>query len=585
MADGIKQVRAAFKSAESVTQIGNGAPPPPAEPDGADDLLRKCAQYPLNDFGNGQRFSAYFGQDVMFVPRVAWFCWNGMAWAKDEDKLAVRGLAQKVAAKIVEEVPHVALLDWEMEKVEKEPELQARHGALNSVEGERTAEQCAELIKLNEQLEWIHRIKQRKSKLKSEHRSFAKTTGNTGRIKNLMEESTVKQSRELDDLDADPLVINLESGTLKFTVDRAAQKAALAYAYMTMEGTVSFEVLEHDRAHLLTKMMPVAYDPAATAPKFEAFLAQILPDADVRAFLQRWYGLSMTGLTGEQKLLYQYGDGSNGKSVLVDLIANMMGSYAATAAIESLTGTQKRSGGEATPDLIPLIGARFVRSSEPEEGERLREAEIKKMTGGEPMQMRANYGDTIEVLPKFKLTISGNHKLEIRGTDNGIWRRILLVKFGVIIPDDQQDKTLPDKLWEERSGVLNWLIEGLTHYLESGLQPPDSVLAETKTYREESDPVGAFFGACCEFAADAPFLKSKELMQAFRVWQEIEGQTPWTPSTITKRIASRAEKYRDARTGLQFQKHKASVSGYLGIRITPAHSLEMDKYDATHKKL
>jgi len=261
-------------------------------------------------------------------------------------------------------------------------------------------------------------------------------------------------------------------------------------------------------------------------------------------------------------------------------IANMMGEYSATAAIESLTGTQKRSGGEATPDLIPLIGARMVRSSEPEEGERLREAKIKKMTGGEPIQMRANYGDTIEVLPQFKLTISGNHKLEIRGTDNGIWRRILLVKFGVIIPKEERDEDLPDKLWEERSGILNWLIEGLVAYLENGLQEPAVVLNETLAYREESDPIGAFLASCCEFDSEAPFLKSVELMKAYRLWQEQEGQTPWQPSTITARISKRAGKYRDPRTGLQFKKHKNNVSGYLGIRLTEEHSRAMDEHDA-----
>ncbi len=586
MADGSERVRGAFRKAEDVAPIeSGGAPPSPPEADGEAEQFRKCALFPLNDFGNGQRFSAYYGQDVMFVPRVAWFCWDGKVWGKDDDKLNVRGLAQKVAARIIDEAAHVSLEDWEIQKLEEEPRLIDLRDEIHAKGTGKTPDDVQEEIKIKEKLDWIARIKRRRGALRADHRKHAKASGNSAKITNMILESTVKQSLDLEALDADPLVINTQSGVLKFEVDRAMQKGLREDGCSDMDGSVSMELLPHAREMRLTKIMDVQYDAAATCPKFDAFMAQIHPDPEIRAFLQRWYGLSMTGLTGEQKLVFQYGDGSNGKSVLADLMANMMADYSATAAIESLTGTQKRSGGEATPDLIPLIGARMVRASEPEEGERLREAEIKKMTGGEPMQMRANYGDTIEVLPQFKLTISGNHKPEIRGTDNGIWRRILLVKFGVIIPDDKQDLELPEKLWEERSGVLNWLIAGLTQYLESGLQEPQSVLAETRAYREESDPVGAFFGACCEFAADAPFMKSAELMKAFKLWQEIEGQSVWTPGTITKRISSRAEKYRDPRTGLQFQKHKSSVSGYLGIRLTKEHSQALDEYDAKQGKL
>lgn len=104
----------------------------------------------------------------------------------------------------------------------------------------------------------------------------------------------------------------------------------------------------------------------------------------------------MTGLI-EQKFAFWYGSGANGKSVLIDLMAKMLGEYAATAKIESLTGRNRRSGGDATPDLVPLMGARMVRASEPEEGERLQEGVIKELTGGEPILVRALQKDFVEV--------------------------------------------------------------------------------------------------------------------------------------------------------------------------------------------
>ncbi len=163
-----------------------------------------------------------------------------------------------------------------------------------------------------------------------------------------------------------------------------------------------------------------------------------------------------------QKLAFFHGGGANGKSVLVDLMARMFGDYSASARIESLTGKNKKSGSDSQPDLMPLIAARFVRTSEPEDGERLQEGLVKALTGGEPMMIRALYSDFIIFRPIFKLTISGNHLPEIRGGDDGIWRRVMLVNFPVQIPEKKRipKEELDEILWQERSGILNWLIQG-----------------------------------------------------------------------------------------------------------------------------
>lgn len=142
-----------------------------------------------------------------------------------------------------------------------------------------------------------------------------------------------------------------------------------------MSPMADMQFVPHARDQLITKMMPVRYDPEAKRPIFDRFITRILPDPEVRRFVQRWFALNTTALTGEQKLVFFYGLGANGKSVLVDLIARMFGDYAATARIETLTGSTKKDGSAATPDLVPLMLARMVRTSEPEEGEKLREAD------------------------------------------------------------------------------------------------------------------------------------------------------------------------------------------------------------------
>ena len=518
------------------------APEPELPDDGAEmaDRLRRAGGQPLNDYGNGQRFVIHFGADTMFVPRVGWFTWADTHWAKDEDQLAVRRAAQRLSDLIAKEVPHIV---WR-----GQPALNRLTELDDIPKGARDAEQAAHHDAL--------------SKLIGRHRSFANTTGNSARIDNAMKEAGVELAAAFEDLDAEPLVVNTESHVLRFTVTDMTEEGGGRVADIAPE--------PHARDQRLTKIMGAPYDPQAGHERFDAFLERVQPDREIREFLKRWLGLSMTGLP-MQRLVFLYGSGANGKSVLVDTIARIMGSYAATARIESLTGSNRRGGGDATPDLIPLMGARMVRTSEPDEGQRLQEGLIKELTGGEPIQVRALHSDFVEVRPVFKLTMSGNHKPEIRGTDDGIWRRVLLVPFDVQIPEDERDPDLVEKLFAERAGILNWLIEGLVDVLEGGLAPPPAVAEATREYRDESDPIGLFLTSCCVITGDpGDVVTSKVLGDAFTLYLMERGMSPWKPTTFARQIATKAKSWRHPETGRQFTKGKASIAQYVGLRFTDA---------------
>ena len=279
-----------------------------------------------------------------------------------------------------------------------------------------------------------------------------------------------------------------------------------------------------------------------------------------------------------QKFVFQYGKGANGKSVLSDLMNRILGDYATTVKIKSLTGRNNKSGADATPDLMPLVGARAALASEPEEGDRLQEGMIKEMTGGEPILVRQLHSDFIEVRPYFKLTISGNHKPDIRGTDDGIWRRVLLVPFDVQIPEAERDEKLIEKLWEERSGILNWLIEGLKSFLEGGLQEPAQVLDATQEYRADSDPIGSFLGDCCVVSGSSEdFLSARELIDGFNLWLDQRGEGMWGQRTVSLKFKAEAGRYRDPTTNRPFSKGKREVTGYRGIKFTEAFRKSYDE--------
>lgn len=528
----------------------DSAPPPECGVD--DEVMLRSAGQPLNDFGNGQRFVIHYGDDVMFVPRVGWFIWSGRVWEKDPDQLEVRRRAQGLSRVIIREIPYL--------RFGKDRAAQMRQDLSKVAKSDRTAEQTMTLDSV--------------SKLIGRHRSFANTTGNSARIDNATKEAGTALACVFDHLDAGELDVNTQSGVLRFSVVDMREEGAGRAAHT--------DLVPHARDQRLTKIMPVEYDPAAPHPLFDAFLERVQPDRDMREFLKRWLGLSMTGVK-MQRLAFFYGGGANGKSVLVDLIARIMGNYAATARIESLTGTNRRGGGEATPDLIPLMGARMVRTSEPDEGQRLQEGLIKELTGGEPIMMRALHSDFIEVRPEFKMTMSGNHKPEIRGTDDGIWRRVMLVPFDVQIPESERDPDLVNKLWAERSGILNWMVEGLVDVLEGGLAPPDKVLDATREYREESDPIGVFLTSCCVVTGDPTnVIASKDLGDAFTLHLLERGLSAWKPATFAKQIAAKSRHWRHPETGKQFQKGKASVTQYLGLRLTDAFKRRFDDAPRDH---
>ncbi len=545
-------------------------PPDPPTEDPQDGPAPKAegARFPLNDTGNGRRFALYFGDDAMVVPRVGWHVWDGKRWHLDPDMIAVRAKAQQIQHRIIAEIPHLALEDWQIREIAAEAHVRAQKAALDAIDhDDRTAEQQIELEDLAQRLIWIRKLKDRRSGMKSDHRGFAKTSGNSGRVDAMLKEATVGLARDVDDLDSDPLTVNTETGILRFTVTGGGEEGYSKTAEVTLEPHArAAGVTGSNAPQFITKMMPVAHDPSGKCPLFDAVMERIQPNAEIRGFLQRWYGLSMSRLEF-QGFVFLFGDGANGKSLLNELMARMMGDYASKAKIESLTGHNRRGGGDATPDLMPLLGARMAHAAEPEEGQRLQEAVIKELTGGESMLVRNLHSDFVEMKPRFKLTVSGNHKPEIRGTDLGIWRRVKLVPFDVQIPEAERDEHLGDKLWQERSGILNWLVEGLLQYLEGGLQEPAAVQAATDEYRAESDPTGTFLRECCVVDGSEPYLSARDLINGFNYWMELKGEARWERKA-SLRFKHNCEKYRDPATGKRYGEAKRTVTGYTGIRFT-----------------
>lgn len=306
--------------------------------------------------------------------------------------------------------------------------------------------------------------------------AHAEKSSSKGRINAMVDLSKWEEGITLSSqqLDADPWLLNCQNGTLNLKTK---------------------ELKPHNSEDLITKRVMAPYDPEAKCPVFINFVQKIMNnDTGKIEFLRRALGYALTGETNEQCLFVFHGPGANGKSTVTETIRELLCDYAMHTTSSSLLHSKSSP---IRNDVARLNGARFVSAVEIGFGKKLDESLVKQLTGGDQVTARFLYNEYFEYKPKFKLFISANHKPEIRGTDNGVWRRIYLVPFDVTISSDEIDKDLSTKLRHELPGILTWVVQGCYDWQSQGLNPPDSIKAATEDYRMEMDILLSFIEDRC----------------------------------------------------------------------------------------
>src|SRR4051812_40017420 len=173
--------------------------------------------------------------------------------------------------------------------------------------------------------------------------------------------------------------------------------------------------------------------------------------------MQRVVGYSLTGITREHAMFFAYGTGGNGKSVMLDTVAGIMGDYHTTAPIDTFTVSM---GDRHPTEVADLVGARLVTAIETEQGRAWAEARIKMLTGGDRVKARFMRQDFFEFRPQFKLMVAGNHQPVLRVVDEAIKRRFNLLPFEVTMPTAERDPDLTEKLKAEWPAILRWSLDG-----------------------------------------------------------------------------------------------------------------------------
>lgn len=294
-------------------------------------------------------------------------------------------------------------------------------------------------------------------------------------------------------------------------------------------------------AEMPTRVMGAAFDPDARSEVWEAFVGRILPDAEVRGFVQRVFGYSLLGKVREHVMPIFTGEGANGKGTLRDALMAAFGDYSLEVDPELLMSSNSP---RHLTFLMELRGRRLVFCSETEKGRKFAESTMKRLVGGDPIQANRMRMDPITFDPSHTLIMCTNHLPQVSGDDPAVWRRILVVPFDVVIPVHERDGRLPERLQEAdvQAAVLAWVYAGYRAYAVEGLNPPAAVRAKTDDYRSESDAVGRFLTERVQ-ASVSERTTSKELYTAYLEWMRAEGARDVAPLSsrefgkeMTKRI-------------------------------------------------
>jgi putative DNA primase/helicase len=280
-----------------------------------------------------------------------------------------------------------------------------------------------------------------------------------------------------------------------------------------------------------------------------------LGEDEVIAFVQRLLGYTITGLTTEQVIAFFYGSGANGKNLLLDLVAQIMGTYAIKLPINVLMQSKYQ---RHETEIAQLDGVRLAISSEPEQGAAWAEARIKELTGDQTARARFMRKDFFEFQITHKHLVAGNFQPRLSGGDPAMARRMILVPFLAKFEGEKCDHDLPKKLIVEAPQILDWLIKGARQFYKYGLQVPESIAKASHDYMDEMDDLSVWMEERCDINLEGSE-KASVLYADFKAWKDFRREPVWSHREFGKQL-----------TAKRFSKGTSNgLTVYKGIELSP----------------
>jgi P4 family phage/plasmid primase-like protien len=300
----------------------------------------------------------------------------------------------------------------------------------------------------------------------------------------------------------------------------------------------------------ITKCTNINYVPLAkienkekqTIHDIKEFMKQLFPDDELRNYMWEHLASVLIGKNRDHAFNIYNGKGANGKSVLVTLMAKALGDYKGTVPITLVT--QKRNSiGSTSSEIVDLMGVRYAVMQEPTKGDKLNEGIMKEITGGDPIQGRALYKDSVVFRPQFKLVVCTNSLFDIGSNDDGTWRRIRVCEFKSKFlekpgEDDEfpldeyphqfkVDKSLEDKFDKWAPVLMSMLVEKAFE-CDGKVSECQIVKKKSNEYREEKDFIARFIKEKVR-KRTGDYIMKTSIKEEFKLWwkgEEIKSDRP-----------------------------------------------------------
>jgi putative DNA primase/helicase len=304
------------------------------------------------------------------------------------------------------------------------------------------------------------------------------------------------------------------------------------YLNGTLEITPTDRIFREFRQEdFLRHQLPFEYDPKATAPMWQKFLNEVLPDQDKQKVLAEYFGYIFIkpSVLKLEKMLILYGTGANGKSVVFEVFNAILGNMISNYSLQRLTdgsGYYRAKIGNMLANYASEINGKL-------------ETDIfKQMASGEPIEARLPYGDPFILTEYAKLIFNCNELPKDVEHTNAYFRRFLIILFNVTIPEDKQDKQLPQKIIRsELSGVFNWILQGLDRVMEQkNFSKCEAVDNARIDYEMQSDSVQLFINEMGYKTSTTQYVLISELHPKYKMFCNEDGYIPVGKAKFIQRL-------------------------------------------------
>jgi len=259
------------------------------------------------------------------------------------------------------------------------------------------------------------------------------------------------------------------------------------------------------------------------------FMDKLFPDKELCKYMWEHLSSTLMGTSSNQTFNMYVGVGSNGKSVLMNLMEKVLGQYKGDVPTTLVTEKRGKVGGLA-PEIVQLKGIRYAVMQEPSKGDVINEGMMKQLTSGkDPIQGRAPYmPKTISFIPQFKLAVACNALMGVKANDHGTWRRIRVVPFKSLFTENpiEGDKEKPhqfmlvkdiEEKFDEWKEVFAAMLVDRVYNTGGVVNDCDIVMSKSNEYRQSQDYISEFIRDRVVRETSGR-IKQMELNNEFSIW-------------------------------------------------------------------